>query len=233
MVKRAQRMTCSAQMHTELDASAFAEATADKRYRILDTRSPRDSLRRTKDEHRASSIEHRVRGFTLTELMVVIVVVSMFVLLAQMHLFGLLRKSTFRAQVQELVSTMQMAASAAAQSDRRYEVIIDIPEQRYMLRQITNPDLSQVLEEEVIVEDSFSPSCRVVYVRFDDGDFTSEDRAKFRAGHSGWAYGGKIVLLDEKEQPYSVVVSRLNRMITLEQGNVELLWPKTKDEVPF
>jgi len=239
MVKRAQRMTCSAQMHTELDASAFAEATAEKRYRILDTR-------RTKDENRASTrqrrvligtqrcwVEHRVRGFTLTELLVVIVVVSMFVLLAQVHLFGLLRKSTFRAQIQELVSTMQMAASAAAQSDRRYEVIIDIPEQRYMLRQITNPDLSQVLEEEVIVEDSFSAGCRVVYVRFDDGDFTSEDRAKFRAGHSGWAYGGKIVLLDEKEQPHSIVVSRLNRMITLEQGDVELLWPKTKDDVPF
>jgi len=169
----------------------------------------------------------------MTELMVVIVVVSMFTLFAQMHLFGLLRKNTFRAQVQELVSTMQMAAGAAAQSDRRYEVIIDIPEQRYMLRQITNPDLSQVLEEEVIVEDSFSPNCRVVYVQFDDGDFTSEDRAKFRAGHSGWAYGGKIILLDEKERPYSIVVSRLNRMITLEQGEVELLWPKTKDEVPF
>ena len=226
-------MTCSAQMHTELDASAFAEATADKRYRILDTRSPRDSLRRTKDENQASSIEHRVRGFTMIELMVVIVVVSMFALFAQMHLFGLLRKNRFRAQVQELVSTMQMAAGAAAESDRRYEVIIDIPEQRYMLRQITNPDLSQVLEEEVIVEDSFSANCRVVYVQFDDGEFTSEDRAKFRAGHSGWAYGGKIVLLDEKERPYSIVVSRLNRMITLEQGNVELLWPKTKDEVPF
>jgi prepilin-type N-terminal cleavage/methylation domain-containing protein len=226
MVNRVLRMTCSAQMHTELDASAFAESTADKRYRILDNR-------RTQNENRASSIEHRAIGFTLTELMVVIVVVAMFVLLAQVHLFGLLRKSTFRAQAQELVSTMQMAAGAAAQSDRRYEVIIDIPEQRYMLRQITNPDLSQVLEEEVIVEDSFSPTCRVVYVRFDDGDFTSEDRAKFRAGHSGWAYGGKIVLLDEKEQPHSIVVSRLNRMITLEQGDVELLWPKTKDEVPF
>jgi len=213
-------------MHTELDASTFAEATADKRYRILDTR-------RTKDENRTSRIEHRVRGFTMIELMVVIVVVSMFALFAQMHLFGLLRKNTFRAQVQELVSTMQMAANAAAESDRRYEVIIDIPEQRYMLRQITNPDLSLVLEEEVIVEDSFSANCRVVYVQFDDGEFTSEDRAKFRAGHSGWAYGGKIVLLDEKEQPYSIVVSRLNRMITLEQGNVELLWPKTKDEVPF
>ncbi len=219
-------MTCSALMHTELDASAFAEATADKRYRILDTR-------RKKDENRASRIEHRVRGFTLTELVVVILVVSMFVLLAQMHLFGLLRKSTFRAQVQELVSTMQMAAGAAAESDRRYEVIIDLAEQGYMLRQITTADLSQVLEEEIIIEDNFSDNCRLDYVLFDDGEFTNEDRAKFRAGHSGWAYGGKIVLLDEKEQPYSIVVNRLNRMITLVEGDVELLRPKNKDDVPF
>ena len=52
-------MTCSAQMHTELDASAFAESNADKRYRILDTRSPRDSLRRTQKEIRDSRIENR------------------------------------------------------------------------------------------------------------------------------------------------------------------------------
>jgi prepilin-type N-terminal cleavage/methylation domain-containing protein len=221
MGKRALRMICSAQMHTDADMSECVNAYM----RIC----VNEKMRKCAD----SSTRSPAGGFTMIELMVVIVVVSMFALLAQMHLFGLLRKSTFRAQVQELVSTMQMAAGAAAQSDRRYEVIIDIPEQRYMLRQITNPDLSQVLEEEVIVEDSFSANCRVVYVQFDDGDFTSEDRAKFRAGHSGWAYGGKIVLLDEKEQPYSIVVSRLNRMITLEQGNVELLWPKTKDEVPF
>jgi len=203
-------------MHTELDA----------RYWIPDTR-------RTKDENRASGIKHRVRGFTMIELMVVVVVVSLFALMAQMHLFGLLRKSTFKAQVQELVSTMQMAASAAGESDRRYEVIIDIPAQGYLLREITNPDLSQVFEEEIIVEDVFSENCRVAYVLFDDGDSTSEDRAKFRAGHSGWQYGGKIVLLDENEQPYSIVVNRLNRMITLEQGDVGLLAPKTKDEVPF
>jgi Tfp pilus assembly protein FimT len=169
----------------------------------------------------------------MIELMVVILVVSMFALLAQIHLFGLLRKNTFRAQVQELVSTMQMAASAAAESDRRYEVIIDIPEQSYMLRQITTPDLSQVLEEEIIVHDSLSDNCRIAYVLFDDGESTSQDRAKFRAGHSGWAYGGKIVLLDEKEQPYSIVVNRLSRMITLEQGDVEFLEPKNKDDVPF
>jgi prepilin-type N-terminal cleavage/methylation domain-containing protein len=173
------------------------------------------------------------RGFTMIELMVVIVVVALFAFMAQMHLFGLLRKGTFKAQVQELISTMQMAARAAAESDRRYEVIIDLPAQKYVLRQITSPDLSQVLEEEIIIENFFSENCRAYYVWFDDGEFTNDDRAKFRAGHSGWQYGGKIVLLDENEQPYSIVVNRMNRMITLERGDVELIGPKTKDEMMF
>jgi prepilin-type N-terminal cleavage/methylation domain-containing protein len=198
----------------------------DVRYRIPDTC-------RRKNERRTSVIGHRAGGFTLTELMVVLVVIALFAFLVQIHLFGMLRKGAFKAQVQEFVSTMQMAASAAGESDRRYEVIIDIPAQEYILREITNPDLSQVFEEEIIVADTFSENCRVAYVMFDDGESTSEDRAKFRAGHSGWQYGGKIVLLDENEQPYTVVVNRLNRMVTLEPGDVELLGPKSKDEVLF
>ncbi len=159
--------------------------------------------------------------------------VSLFIFLAAPSLFGLLRRNTFRAQAQELVSTMRMAAAAAAQSDRRYEVIIDITEQSFLLREITSPDLQQVLEEEIIVENNFSDNCRVVYVWFDDGEDTNEGRARFRVGHSGWQFGGKIVLLDEDEQPYSVLVSRINRMIVLAEGDVELLEPKTRGELPF
>ena len=184
-------------------------------------------------DKRGCKAHSRNSGFTFTELVVVVVMVSLFVLLAQMNLFGLLRKNTFRAQAQEFVSTMQMAASAAAESDRRYEVIIDISEQRYTLRQITSPDLSEVLEEEIIVANDFSENCRVAYVLFDDGDYTNEGRAKFRAGHSGWQYGGKIVLLDGNERPYSVVVNRLSRIITLENDDVGLLSPKRQEEVPF
>ena len=102
-----------------------------------------------------------------------------------------------------------------------------------MLRQITSPDLSEVLEEEVIIENDFGDNCQVAYVLFDDGDYTNEGKAKFRAGHAGWQYGGKIVLLDENEQPYSIVVNRINRIVTLKQGEVELLEPKHRDEVPF
>ncbi len=177
----------------------------------------------------------RVRGFTLTELVVVILVISLFVLLTVMNLFGLLRKSTFKVQAHQFVSTMQMAASAAAESERRYEVIIDLTEQSYTLRQITNPDLFQVLEEEIIVTNDFGDNCQVIYVLFDDLMETDEDHqiAKFRAGHAGWQYGGKVVLLDEQEQPYSVVVNRMNRVVRLQKGDVEILMPRAKDEVLF
>jgi len=208
--------TCSAPMRTKLDA----------RYWILDTR-------RGQDEGRGTRIENRVHGFTLTELIVVVFVMSLIVFLAQVNFFAVLRRSTFKGQVQDFISTMQMAAGAAAESDRRYEVIIDLTEQSYLLRQITSSDLSEVLDEEIIVRNNFGSACRVVYVQFDDGDYTNEGRAKFRVGHSGWSYGGKIVLLDEDEEPYSIVVNRLNRMIELKQGDVELLVPKAEDEVPF
>jgi prepilin-type N-terminal cleavage/methylation domain-containing protein len=184
-----------------------------------------------------SSFTHSfISGFTLTELMVVLVIISLFFSLAVANLSGLLRRSTFRAQANELVSVMQMAASAAAESNKRYEVIIDIAEQGYTLRQITSPQLpSDVLEEEIIVKNDFNDNCRVVYVLFDDLVSTDEEHQKafFRAGRAGWQAGGKIVLLDEDEQPYSVVVNRISRIVTLREGDVELLMPRRQDEVPF
>lgn len=174
-----------------------------------------------------------IHGFTMTEIVVVIMMVSLFVFLVQANLFGLLRKNTFRAQVQDLISTMQMATAAAAETNRRYEFIIDPTEQNYILREITSSNLSEVLEEEIIVENDLSDSCRVVYIEFDDGEFINDGWAKFRAGLSGWQYGGKIVLLDNKERPYSIVVNRLNRTVSLVEGDVGLLEPKAKEEVPF
>lgn len=177
---------------------------------------------------------HR-RGVTLAELVVVIVILSLFVFLTVMNLSGLLRKNTFEMQARAFVSTMQMAAVAAAESNRRYEVIIDLTEQSYTLRQINSPDLFEVFEEDIIATSVFGADCQVLYVLFDDLMETDEDHqiAKFRAGHAGWQYGGKIVLLDEQEQPYSVLVSRMNRVVTLKKGDVEFLLPRAKDEVLF
>lgn len=178
---------------------------------------------------------HCHRAFTMTELIVVVMLVSLFVLLAVINLAGLLGKSTFKAQVHELVSTMQMAASAAAESNKRYEIIINLEEQNYILRQITSPDLSQVLEEEIIVDNDLSDNCQIIYVQFDDMAETSDafQIAAFRAGHAGWQAGGKIVLIDENEKPYSIVINRISRLVELKEGDFELFLPKSKDEMSF
>jgi prepilin-type N-terminal cleavage/methylation domain-containing protein len=231
MAKRAVRVmmpTCSALMHTDAHMRKCVNAKMCKR----------DEVWNQPLIH--ASTHPRIHGFTLTELIVVVMIVSLVLLVAQARLFGLLTRNTFKAQVQEFVSTMQMAARAAAQSDRRYEVKIDLTEQTYLLREITSPDLSEVLEEEIIVEGNLGDNCWIAYVEFDDIDYsspgesyTNEGKAKFRAGHSGWAYGGKIVLLDENEQPYSVVVDRLNRIVKLKKGDVAILKPKAQNEIPF
>ncbi|MHC4115307.1 MAG: hypothetical protein ACYSSL_08325 [Planctomycetota bacterium] len=170
-------------------------------------------------------------AFTFAELIAAVVVVAMLLLLAQLSLLSRLGKSTFKAQVNQLISTLQMAASAAGESESRYEVIIDLTEQKYMLREITSSDLSEVFEEDIVAENELSENCFVAYIEFDDEDWTNEGVAKFRAGHSGWQYGGKIVLLDQANTAYSIVVNRLNRIVTLKEGDVQLLKPRAKDEI--
>ena len=172
----------------------------------------------------------------MAEMLVVLAIVSLFVVMAQIHLFGLLRKSTFRAQTQELVSTMQMAAASAAETGRRYEVIIDITEQSYALKEITGSEIYSDRPDEtpgeIIIQNNLTENCRLVYVWFDDGVDTNT-KAWFRVGPSGWQNGGKVVLLDKNDQPYTIVVNRINRIVKLEEGDIELLKPKPKNELPF
>ena len=174
----------------------------------------------------------RAGGFTLVELLVMVSILALLIGIAQVTLFGALRGSTFKSQIQGFVSAMQMAASGAAERGRRYEVIVDLDEQTYLLRQITGSDLSEVLDEEIIIDGRFGDSCRVSYVEFDDGEYTNQGKAKFRVGHAGWMYGGKVVFLDESEQAHTVAVGRLAPIVQLIDGDPELMRPKNKREVP-
>jgi type II secretory pathway pseudopilin PulG len=172
-------------------------------------------------------------AFTLAESMMAIMIAFLLVLVATMNLSGVFTRSSFKAKVFNLVSTIQMAADAASKSNKRYEIIIDLDLQGYLLREITTPDLSEVLEDEIIIEEYLTENCWIEYVVFDDGEYTADGQAKFRAGHSGWQYGGKIVLLDDNNQAYSIVVNRLNRIIELKEGDVEFMTPKRTDEMFF
>lgn len=173
----------------------------------------------------------RQNAFSMTEMLVVIVILSLMLLLAQANVFTMLRKNSFKSQVQLLISTMQSAINAASQSERRYELIVDLTEQSFLLREITTSDLSEVLEEEIIINQNLSDKCRVVSVEFDDGDYTFDGKAKFRAGHAGWAYGGKIVLQDEYDQKYSIVLNRMDRIVVFRKGDYHLIKPVPKDEL--
>jgi Tfp pilus assembly protein FimT len=177
------------------------------------------------------SARSRIGAFTLIELIVVLSMLALFVVMAQVNLFGTLRRSTFKSQVQSFVSAMQMAASTAAETGRRYEVIVDVTEQTYLLRQISSSNLAEVLDEEIVVDGQFGDSCRVCYVEFDDGTYANEGQAKFRVGHAGWQYGGKVVFLDEAEQAHTVAVGRLVPIVQVLEGDAELMRPKAKDEV--
>jgi len=180
-----------------------------------------------------SAVGSRMRAFTLIEMIMVVSIFALFVIMAQVNLFGALRKGQFKSDVQQFVSTMQMAASAAAENGRRYEVIIDLGEQTYLLREITSSTLGDdVLDEEIIMQGQFSEGCRVAYVEFDDSTFTNEGKAKFRAGHAGWHYGGKVVFLDESEENHTVLVSRITPIVNVVEGDPALMVPKAKDEVP-
>jgi prepilin-type N-terminal cleavage/methylation domain-containing protein len=178
----------------------------------------------------------RVQAFTLVELLVVMSLISLLIIIAQVNLFDVLRRNTFKAQVQGFVSMMQIAAARAAESGQRYEMIINLADQTYLLRELTGSDLtSPVQEEQIITQGEFRGNCRIAYVEFDDGTYanSNEEKTKFRAGHTGWQYGGKIVFLDESERPCAVVVNRVTPIVQLIEGDPPLMRPKAKEEVPF
>ena len=186
--------------------------------------------------------QRRRQGLVLLELIIVLAIMTMLTALAAVSFSGAIGRSEFSRQADEFINTMRMAGNAAAESDRRYAVAIDFLENTYELRQFTVRDFEQVLAEEPILESGqFTDQCQLDYVLFDDFyDTRQEDpemletlRVWFWASRNGWQYGGKIVLLDADGNPYSVVINRLSRVITLQHGDVDILEPKEKDELPF
>jgi prepilin-type N-terminal cleavage/methylation domain-containing protein len=175
----------------------------------------------------------RLRAFTLAESMVVIVIVSLLIMIAATNLKGVITRNSFKAKSQGLIAALEAASTSAGQSDKRYEIIIDIPQQSYIFREISSSDLSEVLEEEIVSQEDFGVNCTVSYVLFDDGQFTNADRAKFRASRAGWQFGGVIGLYDSEGQSWSIVINRLSNIAKLQQGEAKIVWPRSKDDLPF
>ena len=185
-----------------------------------------------KSEDRSQNTGNLSSGFVLAEIVMVIFIIGLFVSIAMVDMGSVLSRNTFKAQANGLVSVLQMAAVKAAESSRRYEVIIDFPTQSYMLREITSGDLGvEPLQEEIIRERAFSTGVQIKLVQFDDWTNVAEGQAKFRAGHSGWQYGGKIVLVDENGNEYTIMINRFSKKIELLNGDVLQL--DTREDLAF
>ncbi len=185
------------------------------------------------------SIKQCARGLVLAELLVVIAVLAMLTAVAMLSVTSVFGRKQFEKEAYAIIDILHKAQNASAETPRRYAVVFDFVEGTYVLRQFATLDLQSIPQEEAILSvGSFSRHCQLDYVLFDDfmdtrdeGETISE--ARFIAGRGGWQYGGKIVLRDVDGNPYSIVVGRLCGDITLKQGDVDILVPVAKSELPF
>lgn len=177
------------------------------------------------------------RALVLMEMLVVLVIIGLMTALATLNFSSVSRRAKFEREAYAFINVLKMAQNAAAESDKRYAVILDFDEQSYTLRQFDSLSLDVIPDEEAIITTGyFTDECYLDWVLFDDFEYAIGEtayEARFYAGHSGWQYGGKIVLLDADGNPYSVVVNRLSRVITLQPGDVEILEPQYQEDVLF
>jgi len=163
------------------------------------------------------SCERHAPGLVLVELLVVIAVISLLTVMAMLSLTNVFARKQFEKEACAIIDVLHKAQSASARTDRRYAVVFD---------------------EAILSVGEFSRHCQLDYVLFDDFMDTRDEgenisEARFIAGRGGWQYGGKIVLRDIDGNPYSIVVNRLCGDITLKPGDVEILVPVSKSELPF
>ncbi len=178
------------------------------------------------------------RGLVLLEIMIVIAMVAFLLSVGIVSYDALWGGRRFKHQAQELVDLFQMAQETAAQSDRRYAVILDFTEQKYLLRQFATLDLETIPDQEAIIHTGyFTDRFQLDYVLYDDLEDTREKEnvteARFYAGRSGWQYGGKVVLRDQDGQPWSIVISRLVTPARLVEGDAEILLPQKSNAMRF
>lgn len=186
-------------------------------------------------------------GFTLLETLLVVGLIGLMAGTAFFGYSAMWGNFRFKREVQSLVDVLQMAQDAAAQSDRRYEVVLDRELQGYIFREFigfTSLEDEMPLEDpevEAIQKTFFS---QAVFLDSIDYDYlTQQEEEEIRAGRDrffrfvtgrpGWQAGGKIVLLDEHDRPWTIVVHRFAKPVELVEGDEPLWLPLEEKDVPF
>lgn len=178
------------------------------------------------------------RGFSLAEMIVVLVVFSMMIGIAAVTLTGKADKIKFQEEADKFMHVLKMAVNASVESSQSYAVVLDFFEGSYILVPYTHTDKDRTLAEEVLIEKGmFSENLWLDYILFDDGidsrDLEGTDALWIRARRSGWDRAAKIGVLDKDGNEYSILTNRMNGEIKLVEGNAYLPEPREKKDVPF
>ncbi|MHC4551234.1 MAG: pilus assembly FimT family protein [Planctomycetota bacterium] len=187
------------------------------------------------------------RGLILVEALMVVALIGLMAGAAIISYSAMWGSMRFKSEVGELVNILQMAQDAAAQSHRRYEVILDRDLQGYVFREFKG---YSILDDEMPLEDPNVEAIqktffsRAVYLKDVEYDYYTQDELdalsdqnvnffRFVTGRPGWQAGGKIVLLDEHERPWTIMIHRIAKPVELIEGD-ELIWPPQEaQDVPF
>ena len=194
---------------------------------------------------RKTSINGRPKtpaGFVLIEMLMVVGLIGLMAVVATISFGAMWGNLRFKRQAEELVGVFQMAYNAAAENDRRYAVVLDFTEQSFVRREFKSLDLETMDPEEreqVVILPKLALT--MDYVVYDDSedtrDFENATEARFLAGHSGWQYGGIVVLRDDDGMPWTIVIHRFAKPVELFEGEWNLdslgMLPEYKENVPF
>ena len=187
---------------------------------------------------RMSNKAVRRRGLVLIELLIVISLMALLMGVGMISFGAMWGNLKFRHQAQELVDVFQMAQDASAQSNRRYAVVLDFPNNEFRLREYAATDFETLSEGEAVIRTGyFTENFQLDYVLFDDLDDTRDDEvlydARFLAGRTGWQYGGKVVIRDGDGNPWTILISRIASPVQLVEGDVSFLMPRGQNELFF
>ncbi len=196
---------------------------------------------RTRNEIRPEG-RCKANGIVLFEMLLVVALVGLMASVTFLSFTGIFTRTTFEKRANELVRAFELAYSGAKKSDRRYAVVLDFDEQMYILRQYASLDFDVIPEEEAIIKTGYFDEDEFYLERvvFDDGTDSQNleatrdvNQLRFYAGRAGWQNGGKVVILDEEGNPYTIIIERFSSNVKLEKGDVEFLLPQYPEDLPF
>jgi type II secretion system protein H len=158
----------------------------------------------------------KTHGFSLLELMIVLVIASLMTALTVPWFSGSVSHMNLKTSARQAAATLRHARSLAASENRIYASVADIRRQTLFITKDTdgNPADDQTRSQNLKI---FQPRSGVSFSA-DDSDFpwSGNDRRVILFYPSGNSSGGKLILKNEKNQSYRILVDVITGSVRIE-----------------